>query len=73
MNFKGPNPFSPATRPRTQAEWKIAGQVAETILNLELARKWGLIDDKGQPNLKLCEEVRGRAQQLGVGPEKPRT
>jgi len=73
LPYETPNPFAPQGNPVTDEQWKVAGQAAEIVMALELARRWGLIDGRGRPNLERCEQFRGTAQQKGVGPDKART
>jgi hypothetical protein len=64
------NPFAAPVRPQTKQQWKEAGRVAEIVLELELARKWGLIDQSGKLNVGLAESLLGRAQELGLAPRR---
>lgn len=62
------NPFAKPREPENAAEWQEAANLASLGLRLALARRWQLIGEDGQPNVKLCEERLAQAHDHGISP-----
>jgi len=64
----GSNPFAPPLEPSTEIEWQVCADVANVALTLEMARKFGLIDDQGRANVELCAKRLRQATDRGIVP-----
>ena len=64
--FHPRDPFAPPRNPIGDAELLVAAQIAQSLMRMEMARRWGLVDDKGKPNLERCEQIRGLASEKGL-------
>jgi len=62
------NPFSAYSTPHTREDWQIAADLAQLLLELETARRYGLITPRGRVNEDLCNEFLKRARQLTIEP-----
>ena len=63
------NPFAQSDIPRTKEEWQVCADVANLVLTLEMARKFGLLDHKGRPNVDLCvKRIEEAATRAGIFP-----
>jgi hypothetical protein len=63
------NLFSPPL-PESDEEWEVAVNVANWLLAVSLARRYGLTNDDGTVNRGRCELILAKGDERGV---KPRT
>jgi hypothetical protein len=62
------NPFAASPRPQDHAGWQVCADLANLILDLQLARDLELVDENGQPNVPLCCSRLAEAQRMGILP-----
>lgn len=62
-------PIAPLSRmPRSRAEWINASNLAYTLLCIDSARQYGLIEGGPQVNVEQCELIVERAKMRGIKP-----
>jgi hypothetical protein len=63
-------PIAPLTRnPRTRREWQAAADGAHTLLLLDSARQYGLIEGGPEINAERCEEILYQASRKKITPQ----
>lgn len=54
--------------PETDHEWQVAADMAQTALDIDAARKYGLITGGPAVNVERCEEILRLAADRGIEP-----